>query len=120
MLKRTIKYTDFDGNERNEDFYFNLSKAEVTEMELGITGGMTQMLNKIVAEQDSKKIVETFKEIILKAYGEKSPDGKRFIKTKELSDNFSYTGAYELLFMELATDAEAAAKFINAVLPKAD
>ena len=118
MLKRTIKYTDFDGNERTEDFYFNLSKAEVTEMELGVTGGMTQMLNRIVAEQDSKKIVETFKEIILKAYGEKSPDGKRFIKTKELSDNFSYTGAYELLFMELATNADAAATFINGVLPK--
>ena len=118
MLKRTIKYTDFDGNERTEDFYFNLSKAEVTEMELGVTGGMTQMLNRIVAEQDSKKIVETFKEIILKAYGEKSPDGKRFIKTKELSDNFSYTGAYELLFMELATDADAAAAFINGILPK--
>lgn len=117
MLKKTIKYTDFDGNERTEDFYFNLSKSEVTEMELGVTGGMTRMLNKIVAEQDGRKIVETFKEIILKSYGEKSPDGKRFVKTKELSDNFSYTEAYNLLFMELATDADAAAVFIKGIIP---
>lgn len=117
MLKRTIKYTDFDGNERTEDFYFNLSKAEVTEMELGVDGGMTQMLTKIVAEKDGKKIVETFKEIIFKAYGEKSPDGKRFIKSKELSDNFSFTGAYEILFMELATDANLAAEFVKGILP---
>jgi len=118
MLKKTIKYTDFDGVERNEEFYFNLSKTEVTEMELGVTGGMTQMLNRIVAAQDNAKIVEAFKEIILKAYGEKSPDGRRFVKSKELSDNFSYTGAYDTLFMELATNAESAAEFMKAILPK--
>lgn len=120
MLKRTIKYTDFDGNERTEDFYFNLSKAEVTEMELGVTGGMTQLLNRIVAEQDSKKIIETFKEIILKAYGEKSPDGKRFMKSKEITDSFVSTEAYSELFMELATSSEAAAAFVNGILPKVD
>lgn len=118
MLKRTIEYVDFDGNKRKEDFYFNLSKAEVMEMELGVTGGMTQMLQKIVAEQDSKKIIETFKEIILKAYGEKSPDGKRFIKSKELSEGFSQTEAYSDLFMELATDSEAAAAFVNGIVPQ--
>ena len=91
MLKKTITYEDYDGNKRTEDFYFNLSKAEIMEMELSVSGGMTQMLNRIVAERDGEKIIKTFKEIILKAYGEKSPDGKRFIKSEELSTAFSQT-----------------------------
>jgi hypothetical protein len=70
MLKKTITYEDYDGNKRTEDFYFNLSKAEIMEMELSVSGGMTQMLNRIVSEQDGEKIIKTFKEIILKAYGE--------------------------------------------------
>ncbi len=117
MLKKTITYTDFDGNERTEDFYFNLSKAEIIEMELSIAGGMTQMLNKIIAAQDGEKIIKTFKEIILKAYGEKSPDGKRFIKSEELSTAFSQTEAYSQLFIELVTNADAAAKFMNGIIP---
>lgn len=117
MLKKTITYEDFDGNKRTEDFYFNLSKAEVLEMELGVTGGMTQMLNKIIAAQDGARIIKTFKEIILKAYGEKSPDGKKFVKSDELSIAFSQTEAYSQLFMELATDADAAAKFVNGIVP---
>ena len=117
MLRKPITYTDYNGNERTEDFYFNLSKAEVMEMELGVVGGMTQMLNKIVSEQDGRKIMEVFKDIILKAYGEKSADGKRFAKSKELSDAFSQTEAYSNLFMELATDPEAAAAFINGIVP---
>ena len=119
MLKKTITYEDFDGNKRTEDFYFNLSKAEIMEMELGVSGGMTQMLDRIIAEQDSEKIIKTFKEIILKAYGEKSPDGKRFIKSEELSTAFSQTEAFSQLFMELATDADAAAKFVNGIIPVA-
>ena len=117
MLKKTITYEDYDGNKRTEDFYFNLSKAEIMEMELSVSGGMTQMLNRIIAEQDSEKIIKTFKEIILKAYGEKSPDGKRFIKSEELSTAFSQTEAFSQLFMELATDADAAAKFVNGIIP---
>jgi len=117
MLKKTITYEDYDGNKRTEDFYFNLSKAEIMEMELSVSGGMTQMLNRIVAERDGEKIIKTFKEIILKAYGEKSPDGKRFIKSEELSTAFSQTEAFSQLFMELATDADAAAKFINGIIP---
>lgn len=119
MLKKTITYEDFDGNKRTEDFYFNLSKVEVLEMEMGVSGGMTQMLNKIVAAQDGERIIKTFKEIILKAYGEKSPDGKRFIKSEELSTAFSQTEAFSQLFMELATDADAAAKFVNGIIPVA-
>ena len=115
MLKKNIKYTDYNGVERNEDFYFNLSKAEVTEMELTTAGGFAEMINKVVATQDVPSIIKIFKELILKAYGEKSPDGKRFIKSEELSREFSQTEAYSNLFMELATDAEKAAEFVNGI-----
>lgn len=117
MLKKTIEYVDFDGKNRKEDFYFNLTKAEVTEMELSTQGGLTKELEKIVAEQDSKKIVESFKNLILKSYGEKSPDGKRFIKNQELTDAFVQTEAYSELFMELATNADMASAFVNGIVP---
>ena len=117
MLKKTITYIDYNGTERKEDFYFNLSKAEIMEMEMGTTGGMVEMLNKIVAAQDAPAIIDMFKKMILKAYGEKSADGKRFIKSKELSEAFSQTEAYSQLFMELATDADAASKFVNGIVP---
>jgi len=117
MLKKTITYTDFDGNERTEDFYFNLSKAEIMEMELGVNGGMSELLKRIVASQDTKQVIDIFKDIILKSYGEKSLDGKRFVKSKELSESFSQTEAYSDLFMELATDSEAAEGFIKAIIP---
>jgi len=118
MLKKTIKYTDYDGNERTEDFYFNLSKAELTEMELSVKGGLKKMLDKIIAEQDGKRIIELFKDLILRSYGEKSSDGKRFVKTQELRDAFGQTEAYVELFMELASDAEAATLFVNGVVPQ--
>lgn len=117
MLKKTITYIDYDDNKRTEDFYFNLTKAEVTEMELSTSGGLSKMLQKIVAELDTKPIIEMFKDLILKAYGEKSPDGKRFIKNKELRDAFSQTEAYSELFMELAENADAAAAFVNGITP---
>lgn len=117
MLKKTITYKDYNGNERTEDFYFNLSKAEAFEMELSTTGGLTEMCRKIVAAQDAPSIIKTFKEIVLKSYGEKSSDGKRFIKSDEIATAFSQTEAYSQLFMELATDADAAAKFINGIVP---
>ena len=118
MLKKTMTYTDFDGNQRTEDFYFNLTKAEVTEMELSEEGGLVKKLERIVAAQDSKQIIEEFKDLILKAYGEKSPDGKRFIKTPELRDAFAHTQAYSDLFMELAMNAEASSAFVNGVVPQ--
>lgn len=118
MLKKTITYKDYNGNERTEDFFFNLSKAEVVEMELGVTGGLTQMLNRIVSAQDGAKIIATFKDIVLKAYGEISPDGKRFVKSEELRTAFSQTEAYSDLFMELATNQEAASAFINGIVPQ--
>jgi hypothetical protein len=117
MLKKTIPYQDFDGNQRSEDFYFNLTKAEVAEMEMSTNGGLSKMLEKIIAEQDSKRLVDTFKDLILRSYGEKSPDGKRFVKTQELRDAFSQTEAYSELFMELATNAEMSAAFVNGIIP---
>ena len=120
MLKKTFTYTDYHGVERTEDHYFNLSKAELMEMELSTNGGLAEMINKIVAAQDAPAIVKIFKELVLKAYGQKSADGRRFIKSKELSDEFAQTEAYSQLFMELATDADAAAKFVNGIVPPMD
>ena len=120
MRKETITYVDYNGTERTEDYYFNLTKAEIMEMEMGTTGGLAEMINRIVAAQDAPAIIKIFKDLILKAYGEKSADGKRFIKSEELSTAFSQTGAYDQLFMKLATDSEAAANFVNGIVPPAE
>lgn len=117
MLKKTITYTDYNGSERTEDFYFNLSKAESMEMEMSTSGGLSEMIQRIIAAQDMPAIIKIFKDLILKAYGEKSADGKHFVKSEELSKAFSETTAYSELFMELATDADAAAKFVNGIMP---
>lgn len=117
MLKKIITYVDFDGNKREESCYFNLTKSELTEMELSATGGLRKMIEKIIETRDGSRIMAIFKELILKSYGEKSPDGRRFIKSKELSEAFSQTGAYDELFMELVTDANKASDFIKAVIP---
>lgn len=117
MLKKTVTYHDYNDVERTEDFYFNLSKAELLEMELGTSGGLAEMIRKIVAAQDGPSIVRVFKDLVLKAYGEKSPDGKRFIKSHELAEAFSQTEAYSQIFMELATDDKKAAEFVNGIVP---
>lgn len=118
MLKRTITYVDYDGETRSEVFYFNLNKAEAAEMDMRAEGGIQKLITKIVEEKDQNKIVDMFKEFILKSYGEKSSDGKRFVKSPELSKAFSETEAYVELFILLATDAKEAAEFVTAVLPK--
>ena len=118
MLKKKVTYTDYNGVERTEDFYFNLSKAEIMEMELGTTGGFAEMIQKVVAAQDAPTLIKIFKDLVLKAYGEKSADGKRFIKSDEIATAFSQTEAYSQIFMELATDADAATKFVNGIIPK--
>lgn len=117
MLKKTITYTDYNGNERTEDFYFNLNKAEVMEMEMTTTGGLAEQIKKIVAAQDTPSIIKIFKNLVLKSYGEKTADGKRFIKNEGLRTAFSETEAYSNLFMELASDANAATQFINGIVP---
>ena len=118
MFKKTISYTDYDGNPRTEDFYFNLNKAELTEMEMSFNGGLVKVIEKIIAAQDSERLIKIFKDLILKAYGEKSNDGRRFIKNQEVRDNFSQTEAYSILFMELATNDVAAAAFVNGIAPQ--
>lgn len=116
MIKKTITYTDYDGNQRTEDLLFNLSKAELIEMELSESGGMEKMLKRIIAEQDTRKIMEIVKTIILKSYGKKSDDGRRFIKSDELSKEFSQTEAYSELLLELLGDENAASAFMNGLV----
>lgn len=117
MLKKTITYTDYNGLERTEDFYFNISEAELAEMELSTTGGYGEMLKLIVATHDVPALAKIFKELVLASYGVKSADGKRFEKSKELSTAFSQTEAYVKLYMEMARDANKAADFVNAIIP---
>lgn len=117
MLKKTITYTDYNGEERTEDFYFNLSKAELAEMELSAEGGLETKINKIINTRDTKELISIFKEIVLSSYGEKSDDGRRFIKSEEARKAFSETEAYSNLFMELAFDADKASDFINGIIP---
>lgn len=118
MIKKTVTYTDYNGVDRTENFYFNLSEAEVMEMEMGTEGGMSESIQKIVDAKDAPAIIRVFKDLVLKAYGVKSDDGRRFIKSKELSESFSQTEAYSQIFMELATDADAATKFVNGIVPQ--
>lgn len=117
MIKKTIAFTDYDGNKREEDFYFNLNKAEVLEMQARVGGGLDAFIRRIVSERDSAKIVEFFKEFILMSYGRKSLDGRRFEKSPEISKDFEQTEAYSNLFTELAFDADKAAEFVNGVIP---
>lgn len=121
MLKKSITYTDFNGVERTEDFFFNLTKAEIMELELGVTGGLTAMVQGVVMAQDTPSLIKIFKELILKSYGEKSADGKRFIKINDagvsLANNFAQTEAYSELFMLLATNEDEASNFIRGIVP---
>lgn len=118
MLKRDIKYETFDGEEVTETFYFNISKPELIELEVGVDEGFGVFLERIVKTEDKKQLIAEFKKIILLAYGEKSADGKRFVKNDELREAFSQTAAYQELFMQLSTDAKVASDFIKGLLPK--
>lgn len=118
MLKRTIKYEDFDGKEQEEVFYFNISKPELIELEVDHPKGFSAWMEEVVKARDNKILMEQFKRIVLLAYGEKSDDGRHFIKNQELKDKFASSAAYISLFTELATDDNAAADFLLGVLPR--
>lgn len=117
MLVKKVSYTDYKGVKREEELYFNLSKAEVAEMELSHKGGLSAKINRIVATEDGEEIIKLFKELIIKSYGVVSDDGKRFIKNDQLREEFLQTEAYSELFMELASDADAASAFVNGIIP---
>lgn len=117
MIKKTMTFQDYDGNTRTEDFYFDLNEVEIADLNLSIEGGLKNKVERISQLQDRKAIMNIFKEIILMAYGEKTPDGRGFRKSKELTDNFTYTKAYPMLFTELATDSKKASEFINGIIP---
>ena len=117
MLKKTIKYQDFNGNEIEDDFYFNLTQSELIKLQTSVPGGLEQMLRNIINTKDGNKIMEMFAKILRVSYGEKSPDGKRFVKNDEIFEAFEQTLAYDKLYMELVTDADKAAAFIKAILP---
>jgi hypothetical protein len=118
MLVKRINYTDYNGNQRSEDFYFNLNKGEIFNLQFGTEGGLDKAIQKIIQTEDTPKIVKIFQDIILNAYGVKSDDGRRFIKSEELSTEFKQTEAYSELLMELVSDEKKAADFINALMPK--
>lgn len=120
MLVKKVTYTDYKGVERTEELYFNLTKAEVAEMELSHAGGLSDHIKKIIEAQDGAQIISLFKDLILKSYGVVSPDGKRFIKSEQLKEEFVQTEAYSDLFMELASDADAASAFVNGIIPKVE
>ena len=117
MYKKTITYTDYNDVQRTEDFYFSLSEAEITEMQLGVEGGYAAMIEKIIKAQDTPALIKIFKELLLKSYGIKSDDGRRFIKSEKLSEEFTQTPAYSELYMMLATDDKQASAFIKNIMP---
>lgn len=117
MLKREITYEDFDGNQRTEDFYFNLTKAELVRLELSETGSFSEMIKKIIASKDNREIIEQFQKIILMAYGIREEGGRRFIKNQQVREEFEQTNAFSELFIELATNEESAAAFMRGIVP---
>lgn len=117
MIKKTIQYVDFNGEEQVEDFYFNLSKAEIAEMELSKTGGLSTYIKRITAAKNSKELVEIFKDLLIRSVGRRSDDGKRFIKNDEIREEFTSSEAYSTIFMELAFQEEAAIEFMHGVVP---
>ena len=118
MLKKTMTTVDFGGTKRTEDYYFNLTKAEIMEMQLTTDGGFTQMIQKVTDAQNQQELVHLFKAILCKSYGVLSQDGRKFIKNQAILDDFMATQAFSDLYMELLSDEKVAADFFNGVLPE--
>ena len=118
MIKKTVTYTDYNGIERKEDHYFNLSEAELVDMQMNEAGGLGELIQKVTDARDDVKIYNIFKDLVYLAYGKKSADGKRFIKSKEVKDEFLESEAYSVIFMELMQNEEAAAAFVNGIIPQ--
>lgn len=117
MLKKTIEYVDYNGVKHTEDYYFNLTKAEIIELQMGTKGGFVEAIQEAIKNEDSQTVMKATKDLIMKAYGKKSEDGKRFIKSPELALAFEQSPAYSELYVELLTDDEASSKFMRGVIP---
>lgn len=117
MIKKTVTYTDFNGNERTEDFYFHLTEQELTEWELSVDGGLSGVLQRIINSLDNRKLIEIFKDLMIRSYGVKTPDGRGFIKNEQVLNEFTCTQAFSDIYMELATDDKAASEFVNGIMP---
>lgn len=117
MIKKTITYNDYNGLERTEDFYFHLTKADIAKMEMSVDGGLAERISRIVQAKDQPAIIEIFEDLIKRSYGVKTADGRGFLRRPEDLEAFMATEAYSILFMELATDADAASKFVNGIVP---
>ena len=117
MIAKTITYTDYNNVERTETFYFNLTKTELAKMELSAAGGYADRVQRIIDAKDIPSLTNVLNDLILNSYGIKSEDGRRFIKSPQLSEEFSQTEAYNQLFMELITDDKKAANFVNGIVP---
>lgn len=118
MYKKTVTYKDYNGVERTEDFYFNLSAAELAELTFSVNGGLQNYIQRIIDAQDMPAIVKEFKQLVLLSYGEKDESGKYFMKSEEISNKFASTEAYSQIFMELAMDDKKASEFVNAIVPQ--
>lgn len=118
MLKKTITYTDYNGQERTEDFYFNLSKSEIILLETTTPGGYTAMLQRIVDSKDNIELMKAFTDLIKRSYGVKSEDGKRFVKSEQALEDFVNSAAFDEMFTEFFTSDTAAADFAKGILPK--
>lgn len=117
MLTKAITYTNYNGEKRTKNFYFNLTRTELAKMELTNKAGMEATIKQMVNEDDRAKIIELFEKIVLSAYGEKSSDGEEFLKSPEIVARFVAHPAYDVLFMELISSDKAMSDFINAVIP---
>lgn len=118
MIEKTVTYKDYDGNERTETFFFHLTQADIVLMEHSVEGGFDKRLKRIVDSQDNVEIAKTFKKLILDSYGEKSPDGRRFIKNEKLREEFSQTEAFSIIFMSFLENPSVGAEFIKGIMPE--
>lgn len=117
MLKHEIKYTDYDGDKHEESFYFNLNEVEMIELEVEHSDGLYNWLDKLVKMEDRKEMWYEFKRIVLLSYGVKTPDGKSFMKSPEITTAFEYHAAFNQLMKDITTDEDIAATFINGIMP---
>ena len=118
MWIKEVTYTDYFGNQRTEKCHFQLSESELTELAYSVKGGFIAAMTRMIDDRNEPELVENYKKLLLLAYGEISPDGRRFMKSEELSREFSQTPMYDKIFMELTTSETALSDFVRNVIPQ--